>query len=327
MLVIFDYTIARAGSLERTAESAVVTMRNEVNEMEWVVNESCLGQDASQGTRSPTGLTSWHCLHGKSLVRLILDGSSIESYCIISTDIGEVTEHHHRPRNGLLFRPGHSSSVNMVLKSLQSTSRYRDSILLDCFSDDHFNFNTGFQLLHASYAVKSFLKGLVAQRCNFHIAFFDQHCNLRVPRFSSDTNREKYLLAHAAIIRHLQVNLKSTYPEIEIHVFPSIRSQAFAEYVKATDSYFIMCRDGTPVPAMNKRDIQSKDLRALEVEDHTNNKAKLQMKIMFRLLIYWFMKRGHNAALVSGLEWRDTKVITTLLESSGQGKIDHTSSK
>jgi hypothetical protein len=183
-----------------------------------------------------------------------------------------------------------------------------DSLLLNCFSEKHLDFDPGFQLLHATYAVESFLHGLVARRCNFHIAFFDQHRELCVPQSASGATREKYLLARAAIIRHLRVHLKSTHPEIEVHVFPSVHSAAFAEYLQVTDLYFIMCHDGASTRLAFNRNKGPKD--------HAGLDAGLRTKTMFRFLIHWILNRGLNAALVNGLEWRDTKVITSVIEST-----------
>ncbi|KAF2702832.1 DEAD/DEAH box helicase-like protein [Pleomassaria siparia CBS 279.74] len=197
-----------------------------------------------------------------------------------------------------------------------------DSILLNCFNDKHIDFDPGFQLLHATYAVENFLKGLVARRCNFHIAFFDQNRELCVPHSVSEDNREKYLLARAAIVRHLRANLKPSHPDIEIHVFPSVRSDEFAQYMKATDLYFIMCHDGASSGISRRGLIQGKSLDAFEDEDHETHEIELRVKTMYRLLIFWFMERGYNAALVNGLEWLDTKVVTTVLENSRHMRSD-----
>ncbi|KAF2871247.1 DEAD/DEAH box helicase-like protein [Massariosphaeria phaeospora] len=189
-----------------------------------------------------------------------------------------------------------------------------DSLLLECFSDKHIDFDPGFQLLHATYVVEHFLRGLVSRRCSFHIAFFDQHRELCVPLFVSTANREKYLLARAAIIRHLRANLASVLPEVEVHVFSSVRSDAFAEYLRSTDVYFIMAHDGASFSSMRKRQLLRKNLDAFKDEEQAAQGNELRVKTMFRLLIYWFIERGYNTALVNGLEWRDTKVVTTILE-------------
>lgn len=190
-----------------------------------------------------------------------------------------------------------------------------DSLLLNCFSDKHIDFESGFQLLHAVYSVENFLQGLLSRRCNFHIVFFDQHRELCVPHVVSGENREKYLLARATIIRHLSVNLQTSIPAVEVHNFPSIHSRQFFDYVQATDLYFVMCHDGASSGFIRKQQLLKNNLNGHKNEEHEDHEKELQMKAMFRMLILWFMEKGYNAALVNGLEWQDTKVVTTVLEN------------
>ncbi|KAF1847985.1 DEAD/DEAH box helicase-like protein [Cucurbitaria berberidis CBS 394.84] len=189
-----------------------------------------------------------------------------------------------------------------------------ESLLLHCFSDPHIDFDPGYQLLHASYAVEKFLQALVSRCCNFHLAFFDEHQELCVPQDASPALSEKYLLARAAIIRHLKVNLPDAIPDIEVRVFPSTISDTFAEYLKTTDIYFVLCHDGASFKDIRKRMISRKDLDALQSEDRSLHERQQQHKASFRTLIYRFMQRGYSAALINGLEWQDTKVVTTVLE-------------
>jgi hypothetical protein len=191
-----------------------------------------------------------------------------------------------------------------------------ESLLLQCFSDPSIDFDPGFQLLHASYAVEKFLQGLVSRRCNFHIAFFDDYQDSCVPLDASPASSEKYLLARAAIIRHLQVNLRNVYPDIEVHRFLSTTSDTFTEYLRTTDIYFVLCHDGASVRDLKKRAILHKDLTALQDEETNQPERQKATKTSFRTLIYSLMQRGYSTALVNGLEWQDTKVITTILEHS-----------
>lgn len=202
-----------------------------------------------------------------------------------------------------------------------------ESLLLHCFSDKHLDFDSGFQLLHASYTVEKFLHGLVSRRCNFHLAFFDDDQELCIPLESSDANSEKYLLARSAIIRHLQVNLQNVHPDIEIHRFTSLSSNAFTEYLKVTDIYFVLCHDGASFKDLQKRTILHKDLTALQAEDDSLSKPQKSHKASFRTIIYALMQRGYSTALVNGLEWRDTKVETTVLEHSRLMDIELTPSE
>jgi hypothetical protein len=187
-----------------------------------------------------------------------------------------------------------------------------ESLLLQCFSDPHIDFDPGYQLLHATYAVEKFLQGLVSRCCNFHIAFFDEHQDLCIPQDASPALSEKYLLARAAIIRHLKVNLSDVLPEIKINTFTSTSSDAFAEYLRATDIYFVLCHDGASFNDSRKRATEEKDLQ----ERHEQYKAS------FRSFIYSMMQRGYSAALVNGLEWRDTQVVTTVLEHARSMTLD-----
>lgn len=191
-----------------------------------------------------------------------------------------------------------------------------ESLLLQCFSDRQLDFDPGFQLLHASYAVEKFLHGLVSRRCNFHIAFFDDAQDLCIPQGASPATREKYLLARVAIIRHLQVNLRTEYSDLEVHRFVSTSSETFTDYLRTTDIYFVLCHDGASVKDVRKRAILQKELDVLQNEESSLNGRQKAYKTSFRTLIYDFMQRGFSTALINGLEWQDTKVITTILEHS-----------
>jgi hypothetical protein len=197
-----------------------------------------------------------------------------------------------------------------------------ESLLLQCFSDPHLDFNPGYQLLHASYAVEQFLQGLISRGCNFHIAFFDDHQDLCIPQDAPPAIAEKYLLARAAIIRHLRVNLPDVAPELEVHTFPSSSHNAFAEYLRLTDIYFVLCHDGASPKDSRKRMMLQKDLNALQDENQQLHERHQQYRISFRTFIYSMMQRGYSAALVNGLEWLDTKVSTTVLEHSRSMTLD-----
>ncbi|KAH7079592.1 hypothetical protein FB567DRAFT_631384 [Paraphoma chrysanthemicola] len=191
-----------------------------------------------------------------------------------------------------------------------------ESLLLQCFSDQQLDFDPGFQLLHASYAVEKFLHGLVSRRCNFHIAFFDDAQDLCIPQGATPATREKYLLARAAIIRHLQVNLQTQHSDLEVHRFVSTSTDTFVDYLRTTDIYFVLCHDGASVKDIRKRAILQKELDVLQKEEASLSDRQKAQKTSFRTLIYDFMQRGFSTALINGLEWQDTKVITTILEHS-----------
>ncbi|KAJ4346790.1 uncharacterized protein N0V89_010722 [Didymosphaeria variabile] len=190
-----------------------------------------------------------------------------------------------------------------------------DSLLLHCFSDEHLDFDDGFQLLHATWTVEHFLRNLISRRANFHIVFFDQHRELCIPFFAPAASHAKYLLAREAIVRHLSVNLKSTHPDVLVSVFSSVTSDEFAEYLKATEFYFVLCHDGASSTALRKRKLLDKTLDTLEDEEHNEQNEELRKKIIFRQLIRWSMAQGSSIVLINGVEFQDARIIATVLEN------------
>ncbi|KAF2097657.1 P-loop containing nucleoside triphosphate hydrolase protein [Rhizodiscina lignyota] len=166
-----------------------------------------------------------------------------------------------------------------------------DSILLHEFSDPHLDFNdNGFQLLHAAYNVEFFLKRLIARNCKFHVAFFDDHEELCVPATATASNRQKYLLARAAIIRHLKLNVTDEFPTF---TFPSASCTEFQEYLQDTGMYFVMCHDGA----------------------HSSDASKSHL----RYFMHFLVARGYNIALLNGIEFHDSKIMTLVLEDRRHG--------
>lgn len=202
-----------------------------------------------------------------------------------------------------------------------------ESLLLECFSDSHLDFSNGFQILHATYAVEKFLHGLLTRQCHFHVAFFDDHQDLCIPQGTPPADSERYLLARAAIIRHLKVNLQEVQPDIKILTFQSSTSDEFATYLQETDIYFVLCHDGASSNDSQRRQAAQKDLKAPENEEKVVPDSGHAYKTGFRTLIYGLMQRGYNTALLNGLQLRDTKIETTVLEPSRSMNIDISASQ
>ncbi|KAK6440119.1 hypothetical protein LTR95_003663 [Oleoguttula sp. CCFEE 5521] len=179
-----------------------------------------------------------------------------------------------------------------------------DSMLLRCFDDKNLDFSTGLQQLHAVYTVEYFLHALVQRKANFHIAFFDSNRELCLPPSADKANSSKYFLARAAIIHHLQVNLRKAHPTVKVHVFPTYKSDEFAAYLHSTSPYFLMAHDGAS--AINRKG---------KIMTSDKGNAQKGNRVALREMIMSFISRGYNVALVNGLEWRDTKVMTMVLET------------
>ncbi|GIZ45282.1 hypothetical protein CKM354_000845500 [Cercospora kikuchii] len=180
-----------------------------------------------------------------------------------------------------------------------------DSILRRCLDDEKLDFSPGLQLLHAVYNVEHFLHQLVKRKCNFNIIFFDSNRKLCLPPLADEATASRFYLTRAAVIRHLQANIARVHPDIHIDVFDSWNSPTFIDYLKETSPYFLMAHDGA-------RAVDRKSNRNVDDLDSPSPKAH---RVALRQMILSFIGRGYNVALVNGLEWRDTKVMTMVLET------------
>ncbi|KAM0695476.1 hypothetical protein Q7P36_005835 [Cladosporium allicinum] len=185
-----------------------------------------------------------------------------------------------------------------------------DSLLLRCFDDASLDFNPGLQLLHATYNVEHFLHNLAFRKCNFHIAFFDCNRKLCIPAASDEQDASKYLLAREAIIRHLQTNLAQSHPNIKVSVFDSYEGDDFLQYLESTSLYFMMTHDGA----------SAIDRKGKHLGQETQSTAVAQ-RLPLRRMLESFLSRGYNIALINGLEWMDTKVMTMVLELRNRAKL------
>ncbi len=167
-----------------------------------------------------------------------------------------------------------------------------DSLLRECFSDDRLDFHDGFQMLHAVFVVERFLENLIKRHCRFHIAFYDMHNTLCVPIGVSKNRQSRYLLARSVIIRHLQLHVPES-SGIQIHIFPSLDSESFDQYLALSPIHFVMAHDGAPPATGNVKTGSILDSRA---------------KVTFRSNIWWFNTHRLNVALINQVEFRDSKV-------------------
>ncbi|KAI9723453.1 MAG: hypothetical protein M1828_004183 [Chrysothrix sp. TS-e1954] len=191
-----------------------------------------------------------------------------------------------------------------------------DSMLQRCFADDKLDFDHGFQVLHAVYNVEKFLQGLAQRKCNFHIAFVDEHESLCIPLGASESQVMKYLLTRAIIIRHLQRHLPKSYPSVKISRFASIGSKAFRQYLSKSGMYFIMAHDGAS-PLRQSAEGPANERITQEEKTRHNRRLKTQ-PACFRLMLADLMGMGYNIALINGLGWQDTKVMTMVLETNSR---------
>ncbi|KAI4131463.1 MAG: hypothetical protein LQ338_001205 [Usnochroma carphineum] len=193
-----------------------------------------------------------------------------------------------------------------------------DGLLLRCFDDPDLDFHEGFQLLHAVYAVEHFLQGLLQRKCVFDIVFFDAHKNLCIPRATPSVRRNKYLLARAIIIRHLTVHLQTSHPHLKVLTFASALDEAFQQYLVASGAYFVMTHDGANLVDL-EHDRSAID-RSPDLDFTAVEREELQRRASFRSTIFTFLDHGYNVALIDGLEWMDTKIMTVVVEGPRRSK-------
>lgn len=113
--------------------------------------------------------------------------------------------------------------------------------------------------------------------------------------------RSRYLLARQAIIRHLNAQPLKAYPNVRINSFPSLESEEFSAYLRATPIHFVMSHDGA------------------STSDKTTKEDNLD-KIWLRSIIWFFNIRKLNVALVNSIEFRDSKIFTNIVESSSPSR-------
>ncbi|PGG98688.1 hypothetical protein GX51_06695 [Blastomyces parvus] len=215
-----------------------------------------------------------------------------------------------------------------------------DSLLAHTFADEKLDLNPGFQLLHATYMIENFLRGLHQRKCNFHIVFFEEHAKLCIPPNMPDDLHPRCLLAREAIIQHLQSNVDAQTPPIEVKVFDSYQGNNFKSYLAASGAYFIMCHDGAfaniesdddSVASSDDEDAFSDGNSGVSDDDDDQDSDYSSEEDMseassngtshaigFRSMINWFICLGYNIGLLNSLECRDTKVMAMIVEGNAQ---------
>ncbi|KAJ5772626.1 DEAD/DEAH box helicase, partial [Penicillium odoratum] len=203
-----------------------------------------------------------------------------------------------------------------------------DSLLLQCFANKKLDFHPGFQVLHATYLVERLLQKLQQRRCVCEIVFFDQSAQLCVPTAIDRALHDRYLLAREAIIQHLiSISLRSPHC-LRVRKFQSFRSMKFEEHLVKSGAYLFMCHDGASENQVDGDEKGSEDSgsEGTESDDSSEEEVdenrfevspcKESSRVEFRRMIHWFIARGRNISLINSLEFRDTKVMSIVIEGT-----------
>ncbi|KAI1496635.1 hypothetical protein F5X99DRAFT_399678 [Biscogniauxia marginata] len=169
-----------------------------------------------------------------------------------------------------------------------------DSLILHCISSSRVDFEGGFQLLHAIFAVENFLSHLKSRGCNFHVVFFDDHQELCIPAVIPERKRYKYRLARTIIIQHLQryMNGDNNCDHL-VSCFPSCGCSAFGSWLAQNAILFLLCHDG-----------------------HESDQSSSTMKGLFHYMIHRFLRHEYSIALIHRVEFRSSRVFATMITSA-----------
>ncbi|KAJ5431201.1 hypothetical protein N7445_008933 [Penicillium cf. griseofulvum] len=199
-----------------------------------------------------------------------------------------------------------------------------DSLLLQCFSNEKLDFNPGFQVLHATYLAEKLLQKLQQRKCFFEVVFFAENAPLCIPKGVHKDLHARYLLAREAIIQHLVSVRVQPSQFFQALRFDSYQSDEFKAHLISSGAYLFMCHDGSfsdnTASDIDSNDSES-DSDSSDFEDGENKGSLIDKRgeisrFKLRTMIYWFVVHGYNLALINTVEFRDTKVMAMVLESS-----------
>ncbi|KAI1125731.1 hypothetical protein F5Y10DRAFT_246440 [Nemania abortiva] len=172
-----------------------------------------------------------------------------------------------------------------------------DSLLLHSITISAVDYDVGLQLLHAIFAVESFLRGLQSRGCNFQVVFFDNQRELCVPSTAPASMGYKYQMTRAILIRHLQRTANDAGEDNTtklVFSFPSIDSHDFHQYLARYPASFLLCHDGHNESG----------------QQHSLHRA------MFQYMIHQFLQLRHSVALIGGAEFKSSRVILPIITAA-----------
>ncbi|KAI1117584.1 hypothetical protein F5Y14DRAFT_354734 [Nemania sp. NC0429] len=173
-----------------------------------------------------------------------------------------------------------------------------DSILLHSITTSGVDYDVGFQLLHAVFAVESFLRSLQVRGCNFHVVFFDNQGELCLPPTMPASGKYKYQMTRTILIRHLQRHAQDSQGSHAggmVFSFPSIDSHHFHQHLAQHPATFLLCHDG-----------------------HTRSGEHMVQQAACQYMIHQFLRLRHSVALISGIEFKSSRVVVPIITVAGK---------
>ncbi|KAI1427504.1 hypothetical protein F5Y12DRAFT_155748 [Xylaria sp. FL1777] len=171
-----------------------------------------------------------------------------------------------------------------------------DSLLLHTVTTSAVDYDNGLQLLHAIFAVESFLKNLQVRGCNFHVIFFDNQTGLCVPSTVPETMIYKYQMTRIILIQHLQQSSNRASGKDDAVLafsFPSIDSLQFQKHLTQHPAAFLLCHDG-----------------------HATSGQSTANSAVFHYMIHQFLQLRHSVALIQSTEFKSSRVIASMITAA-----------
>ncbi|KAI0024132.1 hypothetical protein F4780DRAFT_725926 [Xylariomycetidae sp. FL0641] len=176
-----------------------------------------------------------------------------------------------------------------------------DSLLLHCLTTSALDFHGGFQLVHAVYAVESFLENLKSRGCNFHVIFFQQHRELCIPKGATDSTRYKYELTRAIVREHLQRYSDAHVGDgFAVFCFESMFDQYFTAYLAQNAVLFLVCHDG-----------------------YNGSDTLSDVPEIFLSMIHESLRLEYSVALLHSLEFSSSRVFASIITSGPSIPLSH----
>ncbi|KAF3913498.1 hypothetical protein AA313_de0209977 [Arthrobotrys entomopaga] len=174
-----------------------------------------------------------------------------------------------------------------------------DSLCLHILNDKSIEIDDGPEVVHGIYVLERFLSNLKERGCNFHIIFFEAHKPLCFDHSKVHENQAfRYILIREAFIRHLKQSL-STNDAVQLHHFDSLGDIAFKRYLDESNPYFCMAHDAC-----------------------TSDGQHMEQFYLQSTIIWHIIGHGYNVALLDKVEFKDSKVMTLVVEGHGMDQFD-----
>ncbi|TLS29669.1 hypothetical protein PpBr36_01890 [Pyricularia pennisetigena] len=179
-----------------------------------------------------------------------------------------------------------------------------EALMAHCLLQAQVNYQEGFQLLHAVYAVEKFLNELDQRHCHFQVIWLESHERLCIPPTTPEEHHIKYLLTRRILIEHLNRSLGARRPRCS-YVFDSLNDQNFTNHLKRSPILFFLCSDGR--------------------QHLTASGPKAFQNITLCLyLIHHLNLRGYSIALTDDTEISNAKVAATVFTPAYNDTISFT---